>query len=196
MRGGVGRSYAGDMQQHWRECCCPCKLHMQHWILQDGRAPVLCTYALCELRGTTVIWPVTTLVWIAQRAWRRCRTRPLRRAGPTEQTPYPWATTRATPATMSPRLPCSVHVCLHYAIARGTWTLKASNKVSAARLLTLSHTDAACVAGLAQVSLGSCDGDTGDNQTVSQANYTCNAGYYKSPAPAFCTRMCQLRRDK
>jgi hypothetical protein len=54
---------------------------------------------------------------------------------------------------------------------------------------------AACVKGLADPAQGTCNAKSGDNATVTTANYTCSDNFFKAPAPAFCTGMSYTSRS-
>jgi hypothetical protein len=47
---------------------------------------------------------------------------------------------------------------------------------------------AACIPGLIEVALSSCDA-TGGNDTVNATSWGCEAGYYIAPAPQYCEGM-------
>jgi hypothetical protein len=59
------------------------------------------------------------------------------------------------------------------------------NTLLAAQCLLTFLFCTACVNGLSDQTLSTCDA-TGGNDTVSDPNYTCSAGFYKVAAPEYC----------
>jgi hypothetical protein len=55
-------------------------------------------------------------------------------------------------------------------------------------LVTYPYPSAACVEGLSDPALASCNRD-GSRDYIDQQDYTCNTGYFVSGPPVYCTRM-------